>query len=435
MSRPQFSSRFATLLAMAAFAVGVANVWRFPYMMGQNGGSAFLLIYLVFVLVLAVPVLTSEWALGRATRSGPINAFKAAFGSRFGMPLGFLLVLVVFVALTYYNVVVGNVIYSAWFALQHGFDASTIPDYEQGLADNRLQFFYAVGLTVLCLWIVQRGLKRGIERANIILMPLFGIVVLYMVGVALTLDGAIEELKNFLRPDFSQAGPTVWFAAMGQACFSVGISGSIGVLYGSYLREQEKLVSSATATGLIDTGAALLASLFVVPAVLVFGLDLAAGPPLLFNTLPRLFEVMPGGRWLAGPFLAAWALVAVLTIVAAFEATIGALHDYMGQKLSRTGWTLAVGVAMIGAMTPVAFNPQIIGMLDLVVGSGMFMFGSMMAVIAVGWGLGKAAVKAQIALGLGPRSVEVMTFWIRYVVPTALFAILAGFILTSMGLI
>lgn len=431
MSRPQFSSRFATLLAMAAFAVGVANVWRFPYMMGQNGGSAFLLIYLVFVLVLAVPVLTSEWALGRATRSGPIDAFAAAFGTRFGKPLGFLLVLVVFVALTYYNVVVGNVIYSAWFALQHGFDASNFADYQQGLANHQLQFFYAIGLVVVCLWIVQRGLKHGIEKANIILMPVFGIVVLYMVGVALTLDGAIDELKEFLRPDFSLAGPRVWFAAMGQACFSVGISGSIGVLYGSYLREQEKLVSSAAVTGLIDTSAAVLASLFVVPAVLVFGLDLDAGPSLLFNTLPRLFEVMPGGRLLAGPFLGAWALVAVLTIVAAFEATIGALHDTMGERVSRRTWTVIVGVAMIAAMAPVAYNPEIIGLIDLVVGSGMFMFGSMMAVIAVGWGLGKGVLKAQISLGLSPGTTRVLIIWIRYVVPTALFAILAGFIVSA----
>lgn len=435
MERPQFSSRFATLLAMAAFAVGVANVWRFPYMMGQNGGSAFLLIYLLFVIVLAVPVLTSEWGLGRGTGAGPITAYRKALGSRFGLPLGFFLVLVIFMALTYYNVVVGNVIYSAVFALQHGFDAQSMTAYQEGLANNGLQYFYAIGLTLLSLWIVQRGLRRGIEKANFIIMPVFGIIVLYMVGVALNLDGAIDELKQFLKPDFSQAGPDVWFAAMGQACFSVGISGCIGVLYGSYLREQETLVPSAAATGLIDTGAAVLASLFVVPAVLVFGLDLAAGPPLLFNTLPHLFEVMPGGRWLGGPFLAAWALVAILTIVAAFEATIGALHDYAPQKLSRRGWSLVVGIAMIAAMAPVAFNPQIIGTLDLIVGSGLFMFGSMMAVIAFGWGLGKAAVKAQVALGLGPRTVTIVTFWIRWVVPAVLFAILAGGVLSALGMV
>lgn len=435
MSRPQFSSRFATLLAMAAFAVGVANVWRFPYMMGRNGGSAFLLIYLVCIVILAVPVLASEWGLGRSTQSGPINAFKSAFGKRFGMPLGFLLVLVVFTALTYYNIVVGNVIYSAWFALRYGFDAVSVENYQQGLGNHGLQFMYAIGLTVFSLWIVQRGLRRGIERANFILMPIFSVILLYMVGVALTLDGAIDELKIFLRPDFSQAGASVWFAAMGQACFSVGISGSIGVLYGSYLREDEKLIPSATATGLIDTGAALLAALFVVPAVLVFGLDLAAGPPLLFNTLPHLFEVMPGGRLLGGPFLAAWALVAILTIVAAFEATIGALHDYTGGKVSRRVWTVIVGVAMIAAMAPTAFHPQIIATLDLVVGSGMFMFGSMMAVIALGWGMGKAVTRAQVALGLGTRMAGALTFWIRFVVPVVLFAILLGGILSALGVV
>jgi len=420
---------------MAAFAVGVANVWRFPYMMGQNGGSAFLIIYLVFVIVLAVPVLTSEWGLGRGAGAGPITAFKKAFGTRFGLPLGFFLVLVVFVALTYYNVVVGNVIYSAVFALQHGFDATTMVHYQDGLANNGMQFIYAIGLTVVSLWIVQRGLTGGIEKANFIVMPIFGIILLYMVGVALNLDGAMDQLREFIKPDFSQAGPGVWFAAMGQACFSVGISGCIGVLYGSYLRKEESLVPSAAATGFIDTGAAVLASLFVVPAVLVFGLDLSAGPPLLFNTLPRLFEVMPGGRLLGGPFLAAWALVAILTIVAAFEAIIGALHDYASDKISRRGWSLIVGAAMIVAIIPVAYNPQIIGTLDMVVGSGLFMFGSMMAVIAFGWGLGKAVVRAQVSVGLGERTVSIVTFWIRWVVPVVLFSILTGGVLSALGVV
>ena len=435
MARPQFTSRFATLLAMAAFAVGVANVWRFPYMMGQNGGSAFLLIYLVFVIVLAVPVLTSEWGLGRGAGTGPITAYKKALGSGFGLPLGIFLVLVVFAALTYYNVVVGNVIYSAVFALQHGFDANTMAQYQDGLSNNSLQYVYAIGMIVVSLWIVQRGLTGGIEKANYIVMPIFGLILLYMVYVALSLDGAMDELKQFIKPDFSQAGPGVWFAAMGQACFSVGISGSIGVLYGSYLREKETLVPSAAATGLIDTGAAVLASLFVVPAVLVFGLDLAAGPPLLFNTLPRLFEVMPGGRLIGGPFLAAWALVAILTIIAAFEAIIGALHDYAGDKFSRRGWTLIVGGAMIAAMLPVAFNPQIIGTMDMIVGSGLFMFGCLMAVIAFGWGLGKVVVKAQVSLGIGDGLASIVTFWIRWVVPVALIAILVGGILSALGMV
>lgn len=435
MSRPQFTSRLTTLLAMAAFAVGVGNVWRFPYMMGQNGGSAFLLIYLIFVLVLAVPALVAEWSLGRATQSGPVTAFRAAFGKGFGLPLGFLTLIATFMALSYYCIVVGNVIYSAWFATAHGFQPDTMDAFQQGLGRNALQFVLGALLAVGCLWIVHRGLKRGIEALNSLLMPIFAIVALYMVGVALTLDGAIPKLIEFLKPDFSQAGPRVWFAAMGQACFSIGISGSVGVLYGSYLRQDEKLFPTAASTGLIDTGAALLASLFVVPAVLVFGLNMAAGPSLLFNTLPELFNVMPGGRWLAGPFLAAWALVAVLTIVAAFETIIAALADYSGERFSRDGWIWVIGICLIAVMLPIGLNPQVIGTLDLVFGSGLFMFGCLMAVIGVGWGLGKAALRAQVALGLSNRTADWLTFWIRWVVPLALVAILGGFILTTTGLI
>lgn len=435
MGRPQFTSRLTTLLAMAAFAVGVGNVWRFPYMMGQNGGSAFLLIYLLFILVLAVPALVAEWSLGRATQSGPVTAFRAAFGSKLGLPLGFLTVFATFMALTYYSIVVGNIIYSAWFATANGFNRETMDAYQAGLGRNGLQFILAAGLTVGCLWVVHRGLNRGIEALNSVLLPIFGVVALYMVGVALTLDGAIAELAEFLKPDFSQAGPNVWFAAMGQACFSIGISGSVGVMYGSYLRQDEHLFPTAASTGLIDTGAALVASLFVVPAVLVFGLDLAAGPSLLFNTLPELFNVMPGGRWLAGPFLAAWAMVAVLTILAAFETIIGALADFSGEKFSREGWIWVMGGCLLAVMLPIAFNPQIIGTLDLVFGSGLFMFGCLMAVIGVGWGLGKVALRAQVALGLRDRTAAWLTFWIRWIVPAALFVILASFILTTTGVI
>ncbi len=435
MNRPQFSSRLAALLAMAAFAVGVGNVWRFPYVMGQNGGSAFLLIYLLFVLLLAVPALVAEWSLGRSTQSGPVKAFRAAYGKRLGLPLGFLAMFTLFMALSYYCIIVGSVLYSAWFATVTGFEAQTLASYQDGLANNLLQYFMAAGLTVFCLWVVHRGLQRGIEAMNNLLMPIFAIVALYMVGVALTLDGAMPKLVEFFQPDFSKTGPGVWFAAMGQACFSIGISGAVGVMYGSYLHHDEKLLPTAASTGLIDTGAALMASLFVVPAVLVFGLDMAQGPTLLFNTLPELFNVMPGGRWLAGPFLAAWGLVAVLTIVAAFETVISGLQDYFGERFSRMGLILVIGGLLIAVMLPIAFNPQVIGPLDVIFGSGMFMFGCMMAVIGIGWGLGKAALRTQVALGLSERTASWLTFWIRWVVPASLFAILSGFILTSAGLI
>ncbi len=428
----RFSGRLATLLTMAGLAIGMGNVWRFPYMMGQHGGSAFLLVYLVFMLVLAVPALASEWALGRATRNGPVAALREAFGARAGLAVGLVLLFGVFMTTTYYAIVVANVAFSAWFAAMAGFSSQNMVAYRAGLDASGTQYLIALGVMLTSLWVVARGLRGGIETANKFLVPLFGAAAVYLVAVTLSLEGATEKLLAFLRPDFDKAGPSIWFAAMGQACFSVGLSGTMGVMYGSYLRREARIVPTAVATCLTDLGAALLAALFVVPAVLAFGLDLAAGPGLLFDTLPVLFAAMPGGRWLAPMFLAGWALVSMLSIIAAVDTVASALSDLTDRRFRRRHWLWAVGALACAVMFPIAMNPHWIGMLDLAFGSGMFMIGALVAVLAVGWGLGAAATRAQVAPGLSGSLQGWMTWWIRirWVVPAALAAILVGFIIT-----
>jgi NSS family neurotransmitter:Na+ symporter len=429
----RFSSSLTTLLSMAGLAIGLGNVWRFPYMMGQNGGSAFLMVYLLLMLLLAVPALMAEWTLGRATRQGPVAALQAAIGPRAGLLFGLAFLFATFMAACYYSVVIANVLFSSAFAAVHGFNAGSMGAYQQWLANPGLQYGFGLAMLLTCLWLVGRGLQKGIEAANKALVPFFALASLYLVVVTLNLDGAVDQLKLFLRPDFSAVGPAVWFAAMGQACFSVGLSGTICVMYGSYLRREAPLAGTATATCAVDVGAAFLAALFVVPAVLVFGLDMAAGPGLLFDTLPRLFAVMPGGRWLAPLFLLGWALVAMLTIIAVIDTIVGALDDLTGPALTRVRLLKLVGVALCTVMLPIAFNPQWIGTLDMVFGSGMFMLGALVAVLAVGWGLGKATVAQQLAGGMHPKLVPVLVFWVRYVVPTALAAILVGFLYSTLG--
>jgi NSS family neurotransmitter:Na+ symporter len=428
LQKQRFSSKWTTLATMAGLAIGLGNVWRFPYMMGAHGGSAFLFIYLVFMILLAVPALSSEWSLGRATRSGPIVALQSAFGKKPGLYLGLFIMFGIFMALNYYSIVVGNVLYSVWFAGRYGFSEATVAAYHTGLSAHGLQYIYALGVTATSLWVVHRGLKDGIELVNKMLVPLFALIAVYLVFVALSLDGAVTHLINFLVPDFSQAGPNVWFAAMGQACFSVGLSGILCVMYGAYLRPEEKIVPTALTTGLMDTGAAVLATLFVVPAVLVFGIDMAGGPGLLFETLPGLFAIMPAGRWLAPLFLFGWALVAMLSIICTFDAIVTGLSDLSQERISKNQWMVAIGVITAGIMFPIAMNPHWIGTLDLIFGSGMFMLGSLVGVIALGWGLGETVIKTQIRLGLSPKMENWMTWWIRYVVPTALAIILFGFI-------
>ncbi len=427
-ARPTFSSGLTALLTMAGLAIGLGNVWRFPYMMGQNGGSAFLLVYLLFMLLLAVPALMAEWSLGRETRTGPIETYRKVIGTRTGLAIGLIMVFSVFMALTYYSLVIGHIVYTAWFAAASGFDAGHLPAYHDGMSRHGLQFLLGAGVTVFSLWIVHRGLHRGIEVMNRWLVPLFGIAVIYLVFVALSLDGAMDRLVAFLQPDFSQITPNVIFAAMGQVCFSVGLSGVLGVMYGSYLQRNQRLAPTAVGTVAMDAGAAFLASLFVVPAVLVFGLNIASGPGLLFDTLPQLFAVMPGGRWLATVFLSAWVMVAVLSVIATYDAIVGGLHDLSGPRIGKTWWIALIGGANVAVMLPIAFNPQWIGTLDLVVGSGMFMFGALIAVLAAGWGLGKVRLAAQVSDGIPARLRGLFIIWLRYLVPLALAAILIGII-------
>ncbi len=415
---------------MAGLAIGLGNVWRFPYMMGQHGGSAFLLVYTVFMLALAAPALAAEFTLGRSTRSGPLAAFQAAFGPRLGLLLGSLGLLAAFMATCYYSIVIANVFYSAGFAAVRGFAPDTLDAYGQGLGRNGLQYFIALGVVLVCAVVVGKGLRRGIETANRWLMPLFGAAALYLVYATLSLDGAVDQLIAFLKPDFSRTGPSIWFAAMGQACFSVGLSGTLGVMYGSYLARETPLVPTAAGTCLVDLGAAFLAALFVVPAVLVFGLDLAAGPGLLFDTVPRLFAVMPGGHWLGPLFLAAWGGVAMLTLVAALDTVSGALAD-LTPRIRRRSWLWIVTAAAAAVMLPIGLNPESIGVLDLVFGSGLFMLGALLAVLAVGWGLG-ADAREQLARGLPPVLAPVVTAWVRFVVPGSLAAILVGFLYATL---
>ena len=427
----RFSSRFTTILTMAGFAIGLGNVWRFPYMLGQNGGGAFLLVYLVFMLMLAIPAITCEWTLGRHTREGTVGAFRQVFGHRLGTLVGYALLFSVFVALSYYALVVAQVIYSGYFALAHGYSDASLATYATQVNDPGVMLGVGAATIIVAAGIILRGLRQGIEAASRLLVPVFALVCVYLVFVALRLPGATTLLTAYLKPDFSQITGSVLFAAMGQACFTLGLSGSIGIAYGAYLRDEEKLFPIATATAGMDTAAALLASLFVIPAVLVFGLDMAGGPGLLFDTLPRLFAVMPGGRALAAAFLIAWSFVCLLSIMAPLEAIIKGLEKNAGLQIARRNLIAIMSAALILVMVPIAYNPAWIGPLDLIFGSGMFMLGALLAVVGAAWGIERSGLKRQLFgdRAGGPGSAVIL--WLRWVVPLALAAILAGHVVSA----
>jgi NSS family neurotransmitter:Na+ symporter len=429
-ARELFSTRIATTLTMIGVAVGLGNVWRFPYMMGQYGGSAFLVVYIVFVLIFAIPAVTAEWSLGRYARHGPIGAMQRAFGP-FGRWIGYLLVLTVFIANSYYVVIVGNVAFSTFFAISSGFSVATIPAYEAGLGNGVLQASVSLLVIVAALLVIHRGIGKGVESISKLFVPLFGVIIITLIFMALRLPGATAALLEFLRPDFSQLTPTSLFAALGQAFFSLSLGGTFYLVYGSYLRDDANIPRTALVTGLGDASAALLAALFIVPAVLALGLSMKSGPMLLFETLPRMFSEIPAGRVVGAAFLTGLLMMAFLSTVAAFQVISAALTDSFRISLRKAALIVGGGEALL--MLPSALNPEIIGTLDLIFGSGMQMLGSALTIIALFWGCDKAVAASQMFGGRTDGIRKLYLAWLKWIVPAALGVVLVFYIADSIS--
>lgn len=406
---------------MIGVAVGLGNVWRFPYMMGSNGGSAFLFIYLAFTLLFAIPALMAEMAVGKNNPGGTVTAFESLFNGIWGRLLGYLLVSVVTIAGSYYAVVVANVWYTAGFSLLNGFAKENIEGFNYSLADGVLQYLLTILIIIICLWVVLLGLKKGIQRISTIIMPFFVLSILYMIGYAWTLPNAINEVITFITPDFTQINATNIFAALGQAFFSLGLGGTFVIVYSGYLSENQSIGKIALYTGLGDLGSSVLVSLFIVPAILVFGLEMNAGPSLIFNTLPELFGVMPAGRWIGTLFLVSLGLVALLSLIAAFQVPLKSLKFRGVSNIQMIG---GFGLLQIILAAPSAFYPEIIGPLDLVFGSGMQVFGSMMVVIGVFYGVNSMKYKSVIPYA----HTSFVKAWLKSVIPLTLLAVLLGYL-------
>ena len=423
-SRPRetFVAGWGTVLTTAGVAIGLGNVWRFPYMMGSYGGAAFLLLYLTLVVVFGIPALVCEQALGRATRSGPLGALRAARlpGASFW---GWLLLVTVTMAASYYGVVVAWVLdFAVLAAVGHGADPGGFAELTASPARQIPAVLATVAATCL---ILHLGVRRGIQRVSRTVLPLFFLLFLVLIGRSLTLPAALPRLLAWLTPRWDQVTGEVVLAALGQAFFSLALGGTFMVIYGSYLSPSERLPRTATATALTDAAAALLAGLVVVPAVLALGLDMESGPSLLFVVLPEVFAHLPAGAVFAVLFFVSVFLVALLSLMAAYEVVVAALVDHAGWSRGRA---LAVlGVVQLLLSVPALWSPEgYIGWSDFLWGSTMQVLGGGVTVVALTWSYGRGREPSEVAgetLGL-ERVHPLLMFWVRWVIPLGIGATL-----------
>ncbi|MCG8460442.1 MAG: sodium-dependent transporter [Holophagales bacterium] len=425
-SRPHFASRFGVLATMIGVAVGLGNVWRFPYMVGQFGGATFVLVYTLAVLLIGVPAMAAEWALGRATRRGPVGAFGRA-GLPWGKAVGWGLFFGVTCATGYYANALGWVLCHAVAQLGAlaGLELPAAAILPPATGFDPRSFLLQAGFTALviagCAGVLVAGLRRGTERASKVLVPALLLSLLLLIGRGLTLPGAWEGVRWYLLDvDAVAFRPSVVAAAFGQAFFSLSLGGTFMVVYGSYLSSRERLWSGALATALGDLGAGLLAGLAILPAVIALGLAPSSGPGLIFSTLPEVYSRIPGGAVFGALFFLTLFGAAFLSAVAAFEVLVAGLVDNLRLTRSRAVAILA-GVVFAAALPPMV-NLEIFVPWDLTFGSGLQTTGALLAVITLAWSLDRGEALRQLAPGGGWRQ-YLLVFWLRWVVPAVVLAL------------
>ncbi len=423
-ARPTFGSFFGALMTFIGVAVGLGNFWRFPYMAAAFGGGAFLLTYLAIVLAFGVPAAAAEFTLGRLTRRGPLGAFRA-IGMPGGRAAGWLVVITIFVASSYYAVVVGWVLRYTAYAVT-GAMGRTAPDalFQTLLGAFGTQFGATAVVLGLAALVLILGVRAGIERWSAIGMPVLFVLLVVLIARVLTLPGVGEGLRFYFVPDFGKVNAGVIAAALGQVFFSLSLGGTFHVTYGSYLPQTTDLPRSAWGMAIGDTLAAVFAGLIIVPAAVVFGLDLTGGPPLTFVTVPRIFGHIAGGSTFATLFFGLLFFAAFLSAVAGLEVVVAMLMD----EFQVPRWKAVLGLCGIELLLAIPAMRSVDWILksDLFWGSTMQPVGSVCALLALGWVVGKGRALEEVGRGArGAGFGPLWFYWIRYVVPVGIGVILA----------
>lgn len=343
-SRGQFGSRFGFIMAAAGSAVGLGNIWRFPYLTGENGGAAFVFVYILCVVLVGAPMLINEIALGRLTGKNPVGAFKSTGANGvWTFFAGVLPLIVTFVVLSYYSTIAGwtvGYIFTSFFSVKMSFaEFIANPSYVIPLAA------FVILITVL---IVLGGVAGGIEKATKILMPALFVLLLIVIARSLTLPGAGKGVEYYLIPDFSKINGHVVLKALTQAFFSLGVGWGMMITYGSYLPKNQNIVTSSLWVGAMDTTVALLAGLMVFPAVFAFNLSPAEGPTLVFSVLANIFQQMPLGNIAGALFFLLLFLAAITSTISMLEAPAAYFMDTNKWSRKKAAWTVAFVAFLFG---------------------------------------------------------------------------------------
>lgn len=402
LERETWSSNLGFVLACVGAALGLGNIWMFPWRLGEFGGAAFLIIYLFFIVVLGTSGLMEEFAFGRSQRKGAISSFEQVFKTKdlpFGSLVGTIPVLGVTGVFIFYTVVMGWIFKYFSLSILGAFNKmQKFPAFFGGFTGTKETIIWHLIAVVLTLLIVRLGVKDGIEKVNKYMMPTLFVLLIILMIRSLTLSGAGEGLKFMFIPEWSVLlDPTTWVMALGQAFFTVSLGGAAMLVYGSYLDEQADIPSSAFKTVIFNTLSSLLAALVIIPAAFAFNLDPQAGPPLLFITIPNIFKMMPGGYIFGILFFLSIVFAAISSAINLMEVPVEALIDRFDIKRKKS--VFLVGTLGFIAGIPLDLNMSMFGTFVDIVTIYLIPGGAVLAAITFFWIFGVSKAREEINKG------------------------------------
>ena len=440
--RDSFRSSLGVLLAMAGSAVGLGNLWRFPYLVGENGGAAFIVIYLIAIVVLCIPIFISEFMIGRRAKANVFYACKNLSPRKGWGIIGVFCLLAIICSLSFYSVVGGwSVNYlgrAALFQFTGSDNAGELETMFSNFVQNPWKPLVAHTIfLVLTSLIVILGVQKGIEKFSKVMMPLLFLIIILLAIRSLTLEGSAAGVEYLFKPDFSKITAQTVIAALGQAFFSLSIGCGTIMTYGSYVSDDENILKCSAGTVISDTLFALIAGCAIMPAVFAFGISPGEGPGLVFITLPRIFSQMPLGGVIALAFFITLLLAALTSSISLLEVII--TYAVESLKMSRKKavissfslfWILGAFCSLSqGKLSDFTiFGKTLFDFFDYISANILMLGGGLLVVLFLGWELGGKVIKEELTnhgkINYAPRFVNAFIFMVKFVAPITIITIL-----------
>ncbi len=440
-SRDSFTNKFGVIAAAAGSAIGLGNIWRFPYVAGENGGAAFLFIYLLCVVIIGVPVMMSEFVIGRSAQRNPYGAFKLLAPRKPWYLIGLMGVVAAFMILAFYTVVAGwtlEYIYQSFTGNLIGKSTTQLKEMFSSFRHDSVRpvlwFVIFMGLTG---WIVIAGIKNGIEKSTKVLMPLLFVMLIGMAIYVLTFEGSSKGLHFLFNPDFSKITPKVILEALGQAFFSLSIGMGTLITYGSYIKKNDNLGSTAISVAGADTFIAILAGMAIFPAIYAFAdvehlqVSEFTDEGLVFITLPNILINMPGGGIFSTLFFILLAVAALTSTISVLEVIVAYFVEELGLVRRRATLYATASVSVLGILC--VFFAEIFGFLNFTTANILLPVGGLFIVLFVGWYYGSKNTREELSNSgkLKGRYIPAFMFIVKFVAPIAITIVFAYGILNA----